>query len=127
MTELFFRGIREFNEGKFFEAHHSFEEIWRGYREPDRDFLQGLIHAAVALEHLEHLNLKGARSQFSKACSKMAAYRPERWGLSVDPLFASMQRHLGVLEAYQEHGAGDFEILNRPTIQFSSGNYKSIA
>lgn len=42
MDELVFRGIREFNEGKFFEAHDSFEEIWQGYRDPDREFLQAL-------------------------------------------------------------------------------------
>jgi predicted metal-dependent hydrolase len=127
MDELFFRGIREFNEGKFFEAHDSFEEIWQGYREPDREFLQGLIQAAVGLYHLEHQNLRGARSQFSKACSKMAPYRPEHWGLSVDLLFASLQRHLGVLEAYQERGAEGFEILDRPKIQFSSGIHQSNA
>ena len=127
MNELLQRGIREFNEGKFFEAHDSFEEIWQGYREPDREFLQGLIHAAVALYHLEHRNFKGARSQFSKACSRLTAYRPEHRGLSVDLLFASLQRHLGVLEAYQECGAGGFEILDRPKIQFSSGIHQSNA
>lgn len=127
MDELISRGIWEFNEGKFFEAHDSLEEIWQGYRGPDREFLQGLIHAAVALYHLEHRNLRGARSQFSKACSKMTAYRPEHWGLSVDLLFASLQRHLGVLEAYQEPEADEIETLDRPKIQFSSGNHMSNA
>jgi len=127
MDELFFRGIREFNEGKFFEAHDSFEEIWQGYREPDREFLQGLIQAAVGLYHLEHRNLRGARSQLSKACSKLTAYRPEHRGLSVDLLFASLQRHLGVLEANRERGVEGFEILDRPRIQFSFGIDQSIA
>ena len=66
MDELFFRGIREFNEGKFFEAHDSFEEIWQGYREPDREFLQGLIQAAVGLYHLEHRNLRGHEASSQK-------------------------------------------------------------
>ena len=127
MDELFFRGIREFNEGKFFEAHDSFEEIWQGYRGPDRDFLQGLIQAAVGLYHLERQNLKGARSQITKACSHITAYRPEHWGLAVDLLFASLQRQLGILEAYQERGAEGIEILDRPKIQFSSGIDQSIA
>ncbi len=127
MNELFFRGIREFNEGKFFEAHDSFEEFWQAYREPDRELLQGLVQVAVGSYHLEHHNLKGARGQLSKACSKMTAYRPEHRGLSVDLLFASLQRHLGVLEAYQERGAEGFEILDRPKIQFSSGIHQSNA
>jgi predicted metal-dependent hydrolase len=35
MDERFYEGIREFNEGRYFEAHDILEDLWQGYREPD--------------------------------------------------------------------------------------------
>ena len=126
MDERLYEGIREFNEGRYFEAHDVLEDLWQGYREPDRVFLQALIHSAVGLYHLENDNLKGARSQLSKACSKIEPYRPEYWGICVDILYGSLKDRLKILEAPERGGEKGTEFPERPRIQLTSGNYLTI-
>ena len=126
MDERFYEGIREFNEGRYFEAHDVLEDLWQGYREPDRVFLQALIHPAVGLYHLENENFKGARSQLSKACTKIGSYRPEYWGIGVDILYVSLKDRLKILEASERGGEKGFELQERPRIQLTSGNYLTI-
>ncbi len=126
MDERFYEGIREFNEGRFFEAHDILEDLWHGYREPDRVFLQALIHSAVGFYHLENDNFKGAWSQFSKACLKIEPYRPEYWGVKVELLYASLKDQLKILEAIDRVGKREIEFPERPRIQLTSGNYLTI-
>lgn len=117
MDERLDLGIREFNEGRYFEAHDFLEDLWLGYREPDRDLLQALIHAAVGFYHFEAGNLKGSRSQLSKACSKMSSYLPEYWGIQLAPLYASISRQLELIDGRgQAHGAST-EFSAAPRIQ----------
>lgn len=123
MDQRFLRGIREFNEGRFFEAHDILEDLWHGYREPDRVFLQGLIQMAVGFYHFENGNLKGARSQFSKACAKFEAFMPSHWGLATDLLHQSLKEHIQVLERRDWNGDGGFENLKRPRIELTSDNF----
>jgi hypothetical protein len=58
---LYLKGIDLFNVGEFFEAHEVWEDIWRPSRNVKREFFQGLIQCAVALEHLRRGNGRGAR------------------------------------------------------------------
>lgn len=126
MDERFLLGIREFNAGRFFEAHDILEDLWRGYRESDRLFLQALIQTAVGFYHLENGNLKGARSQFSKACTKFEPFLPSHWGLSTDLLYGSLKEHLEMLERCLRSGEGGIEILNRPRMQLSADSNPTI-
>ena len=126
MDERLYEGIREFNQGRYFEAHDILEDLWQGYREPDRVFLQALIHSAVGLYHLENDKLKGARSQLSKACSKMEPYRPEYRGIGVAILYEALKDHLEILEGTGRSGGKSTEFPERPRIQFTPGNYLTI-
>ena len=127
MDERFYEGIREFNAGRYFEAHDVLEDLWQGYREPDRVFLQALIHSAVGLYHLENDNFKGARSQLTKACTKLEAFRPVYWGLSVDLLCGSLEDQLKILEECERSGGKNIENHDRPRIQLSSGNHLTVS
>jgi uncharacterized protein len=126
MDERLYEGIREFNQGRYFEAHDILEDLWQGYREPDRVFLQALIHSAVGLYHLENNNLKGARSQLSKACSKIEPYRPEYRRVNVGILYEALKDHLEILEGAEKSGGTRTEFPERPRIQFTPGNYLTI-
>jgi predicted metal-dependent hydrolase len=90
MDERLRLGIREFNEGRYFEAHDMLEDFWQDYREPDRVLLQTLIHAAGGFHHLDNGNPRGCRSKLSKACAKTRACLPESRDLLLDPLHSSM-------------------------------------
>jgi len=56
-----------FNDGRYFEAHEAWEDLWRVTPSPLRTFYQGLIQAAVGLYHLERGNRVGAGGQLSKS------------------------------------------------------------
>ena len=74
MADLLGDGINFFNAGRYFEAHESWEDLWRTTKGPLRLFYQGLVQAAVGLHHLNRGNLNGARAQLSKSIAKLSEY-----------------------------------------------------
>src|SRR5215510_2654262 len=67
-------GIFFFNDGRYFEAHEAWEDMWRGTRGPLRLFYQGLVQAAVGLHHLSRGNSNGGRAQLTKSLAKLSEY-----------------------------------------------------
>jgi len=91
MDGLFDRGIEEFNRGEYFEAHDTWEELWRETRGANRLFYQGLIQAAVGLYHLSCGNMSGATSQLLKAIAKLEQYPSPYGGLRMDELLRALR------------------------------------
>ena len=58
-------------EEKFWACHEALEDLWRKENGPRKDFLQGLIHGAVAVFQARRGNEKGARAQLEKARLKL--------------------------------------------------------
>jgi predicted metal-dependent hydrolase len=77
--EQFRAGVELFNQGEFFEAHESLEDVWRAAPASEKKFLQGLIQVAVALHHFGNGNLAGARSVLRRAFRNISLY-PEGFG-----------------------------------------------
>jgi hypothetical protein len=64
------KGIALFNEGKYFEAHEVWEELWLCERdEAGKRFYQGLIMAAGALLHYTRRECAGANVLLGKSIS----------------------------------------------------------
>ena len=74
--ERFLRAIELFDAGEFFACHDVLEDLWSETYSDERDFLQGLIHAAVALHHFEGGNLGGARKMFDSQAKYLRPYQP---------------------------------------------------
>jgi len=74
MTDLLAEGINFFNNGRYFEAHETWEDLWRRTRGPLRLFYQGLVQAAVGLHHFARGNSNGGRAQLTKSIAKLAEY-----------------------------------------------------
>ena len=73
----FNRGIRLFNEGKFWHAHEAWEQVWRKHREDSRLFIQGLIQMAAAFHlMIEKRRYSGAMSNFDKALMRLRLFEP---------------------------------------------------
>lgn len=77
------KGVREFNDGFYFECHDTLEEMWSGLRGPARDFFQGLIQVSVAFYHLGNGNLAGAQSLLGRALARLARYPDHYFGFDV--------------------------------------------
>jgi uncharacterized protein len=77
------RGLELIREGEYFDAHEELEDEWRVAPTQERDFLQGLVHVAVAWLHAERGNRPGCERQLEKAARRLNAYRPRHRGVDV--------------------------------------------
>ncbi|MBW3582884.1 MAG: DUF309 domain-containing protein [Euryarchaeota archaeon] len=93
----YLEGVRCFNRGEWFEAHEVLEDLWREDQGPTRSYWQGLIQAAVALEHWRRGNPRGARSQWGQAQAHLVRYAPHHEGLDVAAFIAAMEACMGPL------------------------------
>jgi predicted metal-dependent hydrolase len=84
--------LRLFNAREFFEAHDVLEEYWQEYGGHDRTFYQGLIQVAVALEHSQRGNPRGARGVLASARTRLGPYLPRYEGFDLEDLLESAAR-----------------------------------
>ena len=83
-------GLALIRAGRYFEAHEVLEEEWRVAAPQERDFLQGLIHVAVAWYQSERRNPVGCERQLEKARRRLAPYAPAHRGVDVAALLARL-------------------------------------
>jgi predicted metal-dependent hydrolase len=96
------RAVREWralvNRREYFAAHEALEGAWLRAAEPEKTFLKGLIHLAVALLHYQRGNGHGARVKYASAIRYLAAL-PADSGVDVPDLVAQMDRFFADLLA----------------------------
>lgn len=80
------------NRGDYFRAHEVLEQAWLAAREPEKTFLKGLIHVAVALYHYRRGNAHGARVKFRSARGYLSGYAPEYADVQVAALLQDLDR-----------------------------------
>jgi uncharacterized protein len=86
------RGLDLIREGAYFEAHEELEDEWRTAPTAERDFLQGLVHVAVAWHHAGRGNRPGCERQLEKADRRLGRYRPEHRGVDVASVLDQVAR-----------------------------------
>ena len=72
--DLFIKGLVEYNDKNFYDAHEFWEELWSDYKLEQPNLIQGLIQVSVGYYHLSNLNKKGAIGLFTKALKKLDPY-----------------------------------------------------
>ena len=82
--------MAEFNSGRFFESHDSFEMMWESLHGDDRRFMQGMIHAAIGSFHAVRNNPAGATTQIERAIERLSEHRPEKFGIDVSGLLPQL-------------------------------------
>ena len=85
------RGLELIRAGEYFEAHEELEDEWREAPDGERDFLQGLVHVAVAWLHAERSNRPGCERQLEKAARRLGPYRPEHRSVDVAVVLADVE------------------------------------
>jgi hypothetical protein len=95
MSDLLQDGINFFNQGRFFEAHEAWEDLWRQTHGPLRLYYQGLVQAAVGLHHLGRGNLNGATAQLQKSLTKLEQYPDRFCEIDNQKLTADLRKILG--------------------------------
>jgi MFS family permease len=83
-------GIAHFNAGRFFDAHESWEEIWRSTTPEPKELWRGLIQVAVGLHHhLVRGNPAPARRVLARGLRRLEAFPQGAEGLDLDALRAA--------------------------------------
>jgi hypothetical protein len=85
-------GLKLIRAGEYFDAHEELEDEWRVAPEDERDFLQGLVHVAVAWLHAERGNRPGCERQLAKAARRLDRYAPEHRDVDVGIVLADVAR-----------------------------------
>jgi len=78
------RGLQLIRDGEYFDAHEELEDEWREAATEERDFLQGLVHVAVAWLHAERGNRPGCERQLEKALRRLGGYGASHRGVDLD-------------------------------------------
>jgi predicted metal-dependent hydrolase len=99
---LYLRGIAYFNACEFFEAHETWEDLWKSYSGELRLFYKGLIQAAVALHHFGNGNIRGARKVYGSSRGYLAQYGPMCVGLDVEKFLAQFDACFAEVAATDE-------------------------
>jgi predicted metal-dependent hydrolase len=90
--EEFSRGVTLFNEGKFWNAHEAWEEVWRRHQEDERLFFQGIIQLAAAYHHLcLKKSFRSLVNNFAKSYEIIKIFRPEYLGIAIEPVLLAIE------------------------------------
>jgi predicted metal-dependent hydrolase len=98
------RGLELIRAGAYFEAHEELEDEWREAAPRERDFLQGLVHVAVAWLHAGRGNRPGCERQLEKARRRLSSYAPAHRGVDVASVLAQVAAAADLVTA------GDLEL-----------------
>ena len=104
-TSLLARGLELIRSGRYFDAHEVLELAWRAGEPAERDFLQGLVHVAVAWYQAGRGRRIGCERQLEKAARRLGPYAPAHSGVDV----ASVLEQLAV--ARTRVARGSLELL----------------
>ena len=85
------RGLELIRAGTYFEAHEELEDEWRDAPDAERDFLQGLVHVAVAWLHAGRGNRPGCERQLQKAARRLRPYAPRHRGVDVATVLTDVE------------------------------------
>lgn len=100
---LFREGIELFNQGRFFESHEAWEEIWRSTTPEPKDLFQGLIQVAAALHQFALKRKHAPQRTLAKARQRLEPYAPTALGLDL----ADLLEQVGLWQSWLEHRQGD--------------------
>jgi predicted metal-dependent hydrolase len=106
-------GISQYNDGNFFEAHETWEDVWLQTPLPTRDHLQGLIQVAAAFVHLVRHEYPGIVRLLDAALEKLHGAPDELLGVDARRFEADVRRARDELAAL---GAERFESWDRARI-----------
>ena len=102
--EKFRKGLDQFNHGRFFDAHETWEEIWLPSPEPEKTFLQGIIQVAAAFHHYTRGNRAGAHSLLRAGLKKLDPFPETHRGLQLEELRAAARRWIAALASGNDPG-----------------------
>jgi predicted metal-dependent hydrolase len=85
------RGIALIRAGEYFAAHEELEDAWRASPADERDFLQGLVHVAVAWYQAGRGRPVATERQLAKAIRRLTPYAPAHRDVDLERLLRQLR------------------------------------
>ena len=114
------RGIEQFNQRKYFEAHETLEELWNAEPDVCRVLYKGILQVGVGCYHLLRGNSRGALLKLQAGAEYLTPFAPRCMGIEVGRLIADARRLLTAIEAAGPEGLADVDRALLPFIQTSA-------
>ncbi|MCS6886519.1 MAG: DUF309 domain-containing protein [Acidobacteriota bacterium] len=83
--------VQLYNEGKFYEAHEEWEQLWKIAQGDSKLFYQALIQAAAALLHHQNGNKRGAEVCLAKSLEKLSRLPKRFLGIDTEAYSKSLK------------------------------------
>jgi predicted metal-dependent hydrolase len=98
-------GISLFNQGRFFEAHETWEMLYQSAPISDKSFIEGLIQLSTACRFIEDFGeIKGPVKLIYQALIRFENYQPTYLDVKIADLAAAMEAWAKEIEASGARG-----------------------
>lgn len=111
--QLLLKGIEEFNNHEFYEAHETLEDYWNTLSGDEKELVQSIIQAAVAFYHFGRGNRVGARKLLLRAVKRAESVAEGTLEIETAPYLEAIRNSLLTVEANEPAST-----MQMPTIRF---------
>jgi uncharacterized protein len=111
LPDSFWQGVREFQQGQFYECHDTLEALWIEAQEPNKTFLQGILQIAVACYHLGNQNWRGAVILLGEGMRRLSPYQPDYGSIDINHLLDTSSALLSRLQTAGPEGVAQYSTL----------------
>src|SRR5579859_2420552 len=114
---LVYKGLREFNEGLYFECHETLEEAWNHESGPVREVYRAILQISIAYYHITRGNYNGALKLFLRSRQWFAPLPDRCQGIDIARLRTDADAARAHLEALGPELIAEFDrSLFKPVI-----------
>lgn len=113
----FDKGVRLFNQARFWEAHEAWEAVWLRHPEDGRFFIQGLIQLAAAYHQLRRRIYRGFLIHLRRAQERLALFPDHFLGVDVAGLREEIGEALRRIDSEQGKACVDYSGIVPPKIR----------
>lgn len=92
------RGIEQFNQRHYFEAHETLEELWNAEPDVCRVLYKGVLQVGVGCYHLLRGNWRGAILKLRAGADYLEPFAPRCMSVEVERLIADARKLLVEVE-----------------------------
>lgn len=110
ISEEFWQGVEQFNQGQFYACHDTLEALWIEATEPQKTFYQGILQIAVGLYHLGNSNWRGAVILLGEGINRLSRYPANYSEIDVDDLLLQSAALLKTLQQTGPEKVSDWVI-----------------
>lgn len=113
------RGIAQFNQREYFEAHETLETLWNAEPDPIRVLYKGILQVGVGCYHLLRGNYRGATLKLQTGADYLSAFAPRCMSVEVAALIADATRLRAAIIAAGPERLAEVDLALLPIVRLT--------